>query len=375
MNIVVIDNKNVKSKPIDMLMYSKYNISRESDLSNYSTNPAFPYIVLADYQSVVSDNMLIKLSKNTLSNYQFKGLIIYGDVEDNILLPIKTFSKKLGIENVRTLGGKYSYRKLNQSIMNTYNSNLMYFSSMINPYGDHNRINIQSNNIKPYYQPKISCSSKKVIGYEVLGRILVDNKTLTPDLFLQQLIYQQQITQFTYLLIYKALEEITQLRDFCGELSFNVDYTSLDDPSFYQNVISIFKAFSFPLNRVILEISEKNPIYSSNVIENLTNFREENIGISIDDFGMADSGFTQLLNIPFTEIKIDRSYISEMQESSYMLKIVKALAAVANCMEVCIVAEGVENAQQIDILKSINIDILQGFYFSKPNPIEKIYIT
>lgn len=375
MNIVVIDNESVKHKALTMLLMSNHNIQWANTVRDCFNKYSSPYMIMANYNSILSNlNHLYDYGGN---NHLIQCIVIYGTGEDNTQLPMKVFGQKLGIDNLYTLGDSFSYSKLNDLIMSSALSGaeLHNFTSIISTESAQSSVCVDAKTVKPYYQPKVSSISNSIVGYEVLGRLDVGDRVLPPVMFLEQLIASNSITGYTYLLVYNALEETSHLSGFTGNLSFNIDYQSLNDEGFFENLTSLFETFQFPFSRVILEISEKDPIYSGNVIANLTKFRKAGFGISIDDFGMADSGFTQLLNIPFTEIKIDRSYISEMQTSDYMFKIVKALASVASCMEVDIVAEGVECANQIALLKSINVNTLQGYYFSKPCPIEKILRT
>ncbi|WP_375749476.1 EAL domain-containing protein [Vibrio sp. HN007] len=375
MDIVVIDKNKAFSSPVGRLERSNHDIlwaNNTHDLIALLNGLSCPYMVLANFQSVIMDNAISALLEN--NSQCLKGVILYGDVDERILLPIRVFCNKLGGCRLHFLGNSLNISKLNRLISNAESSELGItdFKSEVVHDSVNEKIAINYQTITPYFQSIVSGETKRNVGYEVLGRISHNNQTLSPLVFLEQLIQSGAITDYTYTLVYKALESIQQLDNFDGTLSFNIDYQSLDDSNFHKKLCTVFKAFDFPLHRVILELSEHNPIYSGTVIENLTKFRGDGVGISIDDFGMADSGFTQLLNIPFTEIKIDRSYISEMEGSDYMYKIVKALSSVASCMEVNVVAEGVENATQITMLQLIGVNRFQGFYFSRPAPIESI---
>lgn len=379
MNIVVVDDE-IRNRqiPVELLVNNRHNVCqtrRLADCYQRFERSARPYIVMANYKALLAENSLSNLFSHFPYLQFIKGLVVYGDLDESILLSMKGFSKKLGLCNVYSLGAPVTFTKITQLISAVSRAlpDLEDCSGQIEVQSQQKNVVIDATTVKPYYQPKVSSNNKQVVGYEVLGRLLTKERTLSPGEFLDEVIANGMITKFTYLMVYNALDEIAGLRGFDGTLSFNIDYRSLDDNGFFDRVTGIFKALGFPFERAIFEITERNPIYSATVIETLTRLKSAGFGISIDDFGMADSGFTQLLSLPFTEIKIDRSYIAEMQHSDYMLKVVKALASVASCMEVNIVAEGVENRQQIDILKSIKVDTLQGFYFSRPHPIEKLH--
>jgi len=331
-------------------------------------------VLVMDFNLLLKGRISSKTVKQLLHLSCFQAIVFFGEVEDKILLPFKIFAKKLKICAIYFLPYPFIMNRF-KTIIDTVQLTIDMRSKARKILPIRQRIELNSETVKPYYQPKIFGRTMKVSGYEVLGRVKLGNKMLMPDQFLDDLIEENKITYFTYLIIRNSLSEIKNLENFHGTLSFNVDYQSLDIENFFSRVGEILSIYKFPFERLIIEISEKNPIYSSNVLINLTKFKSSGAGVSIDDFGMADSGFSQLLTLPFTEIKIDKSYIFDMQSSDHMLKVVKSLASVANCMEVNIVAEGVENKYQISLLESMGIDTFQGFYFSRPISIEKIALS
>src|SRR5512142_1098097 len=102
----------------------------------------------------------------------------------------------------------------------------------------------------------------------------------------------------------------------------------------------------------------------------LTQLRLKGFAIAIDDFGTGHSSLTALSHMPFSSIKIDKSFVEELQTSSDALKIVRSVIQLARDMHLPCVAEGVDNACSARLLTELGIDGLQGFYFSPPLPVE-----
>ncbi len=96
------------------------------------------------------------------------------------------------------------------------------------------------------------------------------------------------------------------------------------------------------------------------------------VALSLDDFGTGYSSLTYLRQFPIRTLKIDRSFITDMTESSEDIAIIRAVIALAHSLDLLVVAEGVETEQQMSILKSENCDEVQGYYFSKPLPINEL---
>ncbi|EOB3584937.1 EAL domain-containing protein, partial [Vibrio vulnificus] len=124
-----------------------------------------------------------------------------------------------------------------------------------------------------------------------------------------------------------------------------------------------------------IEITE-NTSFSNSVAlyKNLAKLRLNGVNVSIDDFGTGHSSLEKLSLLPFNELKIDRSFVSEMEIDSKKQKIVNSICELAKSLNLKIVAEGVEKQSTWNMLKKYNIDVCQGYLFNKPMPIEAINI-
>ena len=122
-----------------------------------------------------------------------------------------------------------------------------------------------------------------------------------------------------------------------------------------------------PDHAIGLEITESVAMEDLDVTESvLTRLRLKGFSVALDDFGTGHSSLTALRRMPFSAIKIDKSFVSELQTSSDSFTIVKSVIQLARDMGLESVAEGVENADAARLLTELGIDHLQGYYFSPP---------
>jgi EAL domain-containing protein (putative c-di-GMP-specific phosphodiesterase class I) len=122
----------------------------------------------------------------------------------------------------------------------------------------------------------------------------------------------------------------------------------------------------FPADRLLLEITETllmdDDTRTSDV---LTEFRDMGVRLAVDDFGTGYSALSYLRKFPVSTLKIDRSFINDINLSSSHKNLVEAIIAMAHGLDLKTIAEGVENAEQAELLTELNCDMVQGFYYSK----------
>jgi EAL domain-containing protein (putative c-di-GMP-specific phosphodiesterase class I) len=118
-----------------------------------------------------------------------------------------------------------------------------------------------------------------------------------------------------------------------------------------------------------LEITETTLIDNLDITRsNMDKLRDMGIKLAIDDFGTGYSSLSYLKQLPVAAIKIDRSFIRDIENDANDIAIVRAIIAMAKTLDYTVVAEGVETKEQLDILTTESCDIIQGYYFAKPMP-------
>lgn len=156
-------------------------------------------------------------------------------------------------------------------------------------------------------------------------------------------------------------------------ISINLSGKQFTNPSIAEEFLYLIKKQNIDFNMLLLEITEstimKQPETAKKVIEL---YRKNNLKISLDDFGTGYSSFAYLSQFIVDEIKIDRSFIKNINKKESDKALVEAIVLMAHKLKLRVVAEGVESKEQLDYLKQINCDHFQGYYFNKPLLLEEI---
>ena len=219
------------------------------------------------------------------------------------------------------------------------------------------------------YQPKISLADGSLKRVEALVRW--DDPTLgpvPPSRFVPLAERNGLIDPLTEWGLRVAL---TQWRLWHGQgldicLAFNISALSLDQLDFPDLVERLCRAIDVPTERLVLELTESATQPLIKLMDTLTRFRIKGIGLAIDDFGTGYSSLMQLRQLPFTEVKIDRFFVSDAVASADSRLIVKAIIDLAQGLGLTATAEGVETVEQLRLLHELGCDVAQGYLISHP---------
>ena len=158
--------------------------------------------------------------------------------------------------------------------------------------------------------------------------------------------------------------------DIC--LAFNISAVSLDQLDFPDLVERLCRALEVPTERLVLELTEGATQPLIKLMDTLTRFRIKGIGLAIDDFGTGYSSLMQLRQLPFTELKIDRFFLTDMIASADSRLIVKTMIDLAHGLGLTATAEGVETEEQLLLLRELGCDVAQGYLIATPLPPEEL---
>jgi len=225
------------------------------------------------------------------------------------------------------------------------------------------------------YQPKISLADGSLKRVEALVRW--DDPTLgpvPPSRFVPLAERNGLIDPLTEWGLRVAL---TQWRLWYGQgldicLAFNISALSLDQLDFPDLVERLCRAIDVPTERLVLELTESATQPLIKLMDTLTRFRIKGIGLAIDDFGTGYSTLMQLRQLPFTELKIDRFFLTDMIESADSRLIVKTMIELAHGLGLTATAEGVETEAQLRLLREFGCDVAQGYLIATPLPPEEL---
>ncbi len=234
----------------------------------------------------------------------------------------------------------------------------------------------ECNEFVPFYQEKRDSLTNEVVGVEVLVRwINEQNGIVSPSVFLPVIHEQNLTSRFTEYMLDHALSEYHLLTEKYGKeinISINIFPTNLFGKSIIPYIKELLIKYSIPPERLILEITEEIFITKIDEVKEITNtIRQMGIKISIDDFGTGYSSLKYLADIEFDELKMDKSFIDRILTDERVFELIKIITRIASVYDYKLVAEGVETKEQLEKLESIGVHIIQGYLFSRPEPLKK----
>jgi diguanylate cyclase (GGDEF)-like protein len=227
---------------------------------------------------------------------------------------------------------------------------------------------VEQSEIEPHFQPIIDAHTRKIVGFEALARWHHPQRgLLMPDLFIPLAEKAGLISRLSHAIIEKACRAAHSWPKNLF-LSLNLSALLFDDINIVDAIRDEVERAGFDASRIELEITESVFLSDERLVDVLKSFQAIGMRVVIDDFGTGFSSLSYLRALPFDKIKIDKSFISEMMISPDSRAIVKAITMLAHELGMAIVAEGVENEHQVELLRSFACDQLQGYLFSKPLP-------
>lgn len=222
-----------------------------------------------------------------------------------------------------------------------------------------------------YYQPKVSVATGDVIGVETLVRWHhPQDGLIMPDRFIHIAEKNNLIDDLTCLVLTQAIAQAGEWhRD--GQtlrVSINVTMDNLASLAFQEMVVNLVHENNLPPQKIVIEITESQVMGSDARIplEILTRLRLKRFHLSIDDFGTGHSSLAQLRDIPFNELKIDQSFVHHAWADDTLRAIYDASLAMGKQLGMDIVAEGVEDRNDWELLRETGCDMAQGNFISKP---------
>ncbi|MGR5173653.1 EAL domain-containing response regulator [Vibrio owensii] len=229
--------------------------------------------------------------------------------------------------------------------------------------------------VKNYYQPLADANSGEIIGYEALARWFHPiYGVLAPHNFLSIVERCHLSAELFDAVFSNALYDMKN-RGLKQHVSLNVDHDNLEDTEFANQFIARCQEHGISPDRFTIEITERDTFQTSPALyKNLLKFRMNGVTISIDDFGTGSSSLEKLAQLPFNELKIDRSFVQGLVHDPKKKNIVLAICALAKSLNISVVAEGVEDEVTLEAMRQYTVDVCQGYYIDKPMPLEAITI-
>jgi EAL domain-containing protein (putative c-di-GMP-specific phosphodiesterase class I) len=239
---------------------------------------------------------------------------------------------------------------------------------------------LKNDELELVYQPQINIQTRQIVGVEALLRWNHPQRgLLSPSYFIEQAEESHIIDQLSEWVLNRVAIDLFRDRSFLDshiKVSVNLSATDIRHKEFPENLITFTEVNGIEPNRLEIEITENmfmNDIQAcTHKLQVLSN---KGISIAIDDFGTGYSSLNYLRELPVHTVKIDYSFISEIEHSKKGAALVAAIVGMAHGLGINIIAEGVENTAQADYLESLDCHIMQGFLFSEPVSVKEFLNT
>ncbi|MBR1693014.1 MAG: GGDEF domain-containing protein [Lachnospiraceae bacterium] len=227
---------------------------------------------------------------------------------------------------------------------------------------------------KVYLQPKWDINKDKLYGAEALVRWIKDDGNMVyPDTFIPVFENNGFIEQLDFYMLDQVCAEIRKLLDEgkpAFPISVNQSRRLWDNPEYVENVERILRKYDIPSHYVDLEVTETVFFGERDkMIEIITQLKQKEVLLSMDDFGSGYSSLNLLKDIPFDILKIDKDFFSESITSNSSILILTKIIEMAEGLGIHVLCEGVETKEQVHLLRDIGCQYVQGYFYSKPIPL------
>jgi diguanylate cyclase (GGDEF)-like protein/PAS domain S-box-containing protein len=239
------------------------------------------------------------------------------------------------------------------------------------------REGLLKNEFLVYFQPKVNPVKKSVPGLEALVRWKKEDGTIVSPMEFIPLAEETgliiQLGQYVLEESLKALKVLEKTNFPSLAMAVNLSPQEFRQPGIVEKTLGLLGKYKLSGSSLEFEITETVMMTDlENTVRKLNLLKEEGVSISIDDFGTGYSSLYYLKSLPISTLKIDKSFIDDIPQDENDSKIVKAIILMAKNLDLKVVAEGVETAEQLVFLQKANCDIIQGYYYAKPMPLDEL---
>jgi len=375
--LVVDDEQDMLDYITDVIEDLDYDVISLSDSNLFSTifSPEIDILILDLFMPGIDGIELLRLIPNV---NQHVTVVFMSGKDTSILHSAEQLAIEQGISVLGTLQKPFSPEDLEQVLyqyihpkeaINEQKSDLPTLSDL--------KLAIKCNQFYMHYQPQVSLSTRCVVGVEALIRWQHPDKGLiSPALFIP--IAEEDEALIADITTFSAQAAIHQAglwkqQGITLRMSINMSPKVINDLNMPERLAQYAIDAGVDNSNVMIEVTET--AVTSNLgcyIEILTRLRMKGFGLSIDDFGTGYSSLQQLVKIPFSELKVDQIFVSNIDHNSENKIITEISILLAHKLGLNVVAEGIEDEATWNILREIDCDEGQGYWMAKPMPADEI---
>jgi len=306
-------------------------------------------------------NQTVKLDDRSMLCSTKIGIAIYPEDGDNAQTLFS--NAETAMSHIRDQSGKENHTFYSSS-MNEESARVLAIETGLQSA-------IQKNELRVTYQPKVDVQTGKIVGAEALVRwISSDLGFVGPDHFISIAERTGQIIPIGEWVLKQASSQAAIWRNKYGfdfRMAVNMSIKQIHDSDMCATTKEALSESGLPSNCLTLELTENMVMENAESnIELLKQLKDLGIKLSIDDFGTGYSSLSYLQRFPLDELKIDRSFIEEIESENHRAPIVRAMVSLAHDLDMTVVAEGIETEVQLQHMRGLECELYQGYLRSKP---------
>lgn len=298
-------------------------------------------------------------------------VIIVAQLSNNLLFSIETMAQAYGIDLLGTLGKPVNAQALGQLVRN-YTPPVAHMDRPAPHTFTFAEVGhaLQAGQFEPYFQPKIALETGHVKGLEVFARwIHPVHGELGPSSFIDALEENSRIDFLDWCMIEKSVQCCRELHDhgLPIEVSINVAPETLAHPAFIQQISACMERHQVAPMHLTFEMPESSVLtHDPSFLERLVRLRMVGYGLAIDDYGTGRSNLQLLARVPFTELKIDRTFVDGASRRRALGTVLSSCLGLARSLDRESCAVGVETRQDWDFLQALGCTYAQGYHIARP---------
>jgi EAL domain-containing protein (putative c-di-GMP-specific phosphodiesterase class I) len=283
---------------------------------------------------------------------------------------VQTVAREYGLHVLGSIEKPMTTEKL-EATLHSYEEQLQEIveEEIITTDADEVRTALAEGAIEPWFQPQVELLNGRVLAVEVLARWKRDGRIVRPMQFVPVLERAGLGRELTDAMLVQACRWKRQWdqADLRLQVAVTVSHATLVDPAVADHFQALVKAHGVEPGAIMFEITE-SALMADRGLSVLARLRLKGFGLSIDDFGTGYSSLAQLSEVPFTELKIDRGFVSGAPRQPRKRAVIEASLVLARKLKLSVVAEGVEAVDEWQMLSALGCDAAQGFLISKAVP-------
>ncbi|WP_339825490.1 EAL domain-containing response regulator [uncultured Arenimonas sp.] len=335
----------------------------------------------------VPDVVLVDLDMPGMDGVEFIGIVaqdrlahsiaVVSAMEPALLHTVQVMAKASGLRVLGCIEKPLTPGKLT-TVLSLYESGPgpMAMPSDVEVSLEEVRDALAHGDITAHFQPQAEFGNGKIVGVEALARWrLADGRMVPPAVFVPLMEAGGLVDELTSLMLVQACawSKRWQARDLDLRVSVNVSAQNLTGPEVADRYEAVLREHGVNPEHIVLEITESSVMSdTARGLGMLARLRLKGFGLSVDDFGTGYSSLSQLSQIPFTELKIDRGFVSGAPTQPRKRAMIETSLDLARKLDLCVVAEGVETDDEWQLLAQLGCDCAQGYLISAPVPGEEL---